>query len=263
MFMDGSGGSRTAWVWDVWNKNYDQIDDDNHGFPTMDPDLWRQIVTMYHNAGINVCSHAVGDRATDWVIETYALALEQNPIYGLRHGIIHCNIPTDWAIDTMAYLQKGLDAAYPLSQPAFTWWLGDVYAGNFGPTRDPRLNPYKTYENSGIIWGGGSDYSVDPYPAKTGLYAAIARKTLLGTWGWYPFGTAESVDIHTALRAYTIWNAHQMFLDDKVGSIEVGKYADIAIWDKDMYTIPTEELLNLNCLMTLFNGRVVWQDPTF
>jgi predicted amidohydrolase YtcJ len=261
MYIDGSGGARTAWLYDEWNKNYDEIDTGNYGYPTMDPDLFRQIVTMYHNAGLNVNVHAIGDLAIDWYMETLALAQVQNPIYGLRHGIIHCNIPTEWSLDTMAWMQKALDAGYPLSQPAFTWWLGDVYAGNFGPARNPRLNPFKTFLERGIMWGGGSDFSVDPFAAKTGLYSAITRKTLLGVWGWYPFGTDECIDIRTALRAYTIWNAHQLFLEDKVGSLEAGKYADIAIWDKDMYTIPPEELLNMKCLMTLFNGNIVWQDP--
>jgi hypothetical protein len=218
---------------------------------------------MYHNAGMNVNTHAIGDRAIDWTVGTYALALEEKPTYGLRHGIIHCNIPTDWAIDTMTWMQEGLDAGYPLAQAPFNWWLGDVYAGNFGPARDPRLNPFKTYLNHGMIWGGGSDFSVDPFPARYGIWASIARRTLLGVYGWYPFGTTESVDVRDALRSYTIWNAHQLFLEEKVGSLEVGKYADIAIWDKDMYTIPTDEIKDLKCLMTLFNGKIVWRDPTF
>ncbi len=52
-----------------------------------------------------------------------------------------------------------------------------------------------------------------------------------------------------------------MFLDDKVGSIEVGKYADIAIWDKDMYTIPTDEIKDLKCQLTLLGGKIVYKAP--
>jgi predicted amidohydrolase YtcJ len=227
----------------------------------MDPNIFREMVTMFHNAGLHVSVHAIGDRGIDWTVETYALAQEQKPTYGLRHGIIHCNIPTDWAIDTMAWMQKGLDAGYPEAQSVFMWWIGDTYAGNFGPTRCPRLKPFKTWLDHGMIWGGGSDYYVDPFPARYGIWASIARQTLLGVYGWNPWGMAESVDVRTALRSYTMWSAHQMFLEDKVGSLEAGKYADIAIWDKDMYTIPTDEIKDLKCLMTLFNGKIVWQDP--
>ena len=84
----------------------------------------------------------------------------------------------------------------------------------------------------GIKWAGGSDYGVTPFPARYGLWASVARKTLNGTYGATPFGTAESVDIKTALRSYTVWAAHQMFLDDRTGSIEPGKDADIAVWDR-------------------------------
>jgi predicted amidohydrolase YtcJ len=81
---------------------------------------------------------------------------------------------------------------------------------------------------------------------------------LLGVYGKDPFGRAESVDVHSALRAVTIWAAHQMFLENKIGSIEVGKYADLAVWDRDFYSIPTDQIKDAYCLMTYFDGKVVF-----
>ncbi len=115
----------------------------------------------------------------------------------------------------------------------------------------------------GIHWAGGSDYNVTPFPARYGLWASVARKTLNATYGAQPFGTRESVDIKTALRAQTIWAAHQMFLDGRIGSIEAGKDADLAVWDQDMYTVPTDQLKDLKCVMTLLRGAVVYRDPSF
>jgi predicted amidohydrolase YtcJ len=89
----------------------------------------------------------------------------------------------------------------------------------------------------------------------------VAREPLLGAYAKDPFGRAESVDIHAALRAMTIWAAHQMFLEKKIGSVEVGKYADLAVWDKDMYTVPTAQLKDLKCLLTIFNGKIVYRAP--
>jgi hypothetical protein len=66
------------------------------------------------------------------------------------------------------------------------------------------------------------------------------------------------VDVHAALRAVTIWAARQMFLEKKIGSIEVGKYADLAVWDRDFYAVPTAEIKDAKCLMTIFNGKVVF-----
>jgi len=69
---------------------------------------------------------------------------------------------------------------------------------------------------------------------------------------------AEAVDIHTALRSYTAWGSRQMFLETKIGSLEVGKRADIAIWDRDLYSVPTEQIKDIKCLMTLIDGEVVY-----
>jgi len=256
--IDGSGGARTAWMHDEWNRNATDVDRGNYGYPVTHPDTLRRILRMYHDAGFHISVHAIGDRAIDWTVDSYAEALEANPQRGLRHGIIHANIPTDHALDVMADLEQRFDAAYPEPQAGFTWWIGDTYAGNFGPERSPRLNPFKTYMERGITWAGGSDFNVTPFEARYGLWASVARETLLGVYGTNPWGMDESVDIHAALKSYTIWAARQMFLEDEIGSIEPGKYADLAVWDKDLYSVPTAELESLECQMTIFNGKVVY-----
>jgi predicted amidohydrolase YtcJ len=257
--IDGSGGARTAWMHEEWSKDFTGKDTGNVGYPTIDPQAYRQIVKQLHDNGIHVSTHAIGDRGIDWVVDTYEQVLTSKPTRGLRHGIIHANTPTDHAIDVMARLQKTHDAAYPESQSTFMWWIGDTYAANLGPGRAHREKPFRTYVSKGVIWSGGSDYPVTPFEGRMGLWATVARKTLKGTHGATPFGTAESVDIKTALRSYTIWAARQMFLEDKVGSIQVGKDADIAVWDRDPYTIPTDDLPNMKCDMTLLAGRVVYE----
>ncbi len=263
MFMDGSGGARTAWMHQDWNKNLTETDTGNHGYPSTPPDQYRRIVTDLHNAGVHVSTHAIGDQAIDWVVDTYAQALAAKPTKGLRHGIIHGNTPSDHANEVMSRLQRDYDAAYPEASASFMWWIGDTYAGNFGPSRNPRMKPFKTWVAKGIRWGGGSDYAVTPFAARYGLWSSVARETLNGTFGKTPFGMDESVDIRTALKSYTIWAAHQIFLDDRVGSIEVGKDADLAVWDRDMYTVPTAALKDLKAELTLVRGRVVHRGPAF
>ena len=255
LFMDGSGGGRTAWVYDPWFKTPTELDGNNTGYPNIDPPVYRQMVKLFHDAGVHVSTHAVGDRAIDWVVDTYSDLLKQTPTKHLRHGIIHCNIPTDHAIDTMARLQRDYDSGYPETQAPFMWWIGDIYAASFGERREQRLMPYKTYTQKGIIWAGGSDYFVTPFPARYGLWSSIARQTPSGK---QPFGTAESVDIHTALKSYTIWAAHQLFLEDRIGSLEPGKDADIAVWDRDAYSIPTNDIKDMHCELTLLRGKVVF-----
>jgi predicted amidohydrolase YtcJ len=258
IYMDGSGGARTAWMIMDWNKNSTDRDTGNTGYPSTEPEEYRRMVQLFHQAGIHVGTHAVGDRAIDWVVDTYAGVLAESPTSGLRHSIIHANIPSDHAIEVMSMLEAKYDAAYPEAQAPFMWWLGDTYAANFGPERSKRLLPLNTYLQHGIHWGGGSDYFVTPVAARFGLWASVERETLKGTYGAHPFGTAEAVDIHAALRSYTIWGARQLFLEQRIGSLELGKDADIAVWDRDMYEIPSPELKNLKCELTILHGEVVY-----
>jgi len=258
LYMDGSGGARTAWLYDEWNNQMTAVDSGNRGYPASNPDTVRAMIKRYSAAGMHVSVHSIGDKAIDWTVDSYDQAMKEHPIKGLRHGIIHANIPTDHALDVMARLQKDFGAAYPEPSASFHWWLGDNYAGNFGAARSKRLNPFATYLKRGILWANGSDYGVTPFPARYGLWAAVARQPLLGVYGGDPYGRTESVDVHVALKSVTIWAAHQLFLEKKIGSLEVGKLADLAVWDRDPYTVPTSALKDMRCLLTVFDGKVVY-----
>jgi len=233
----------------------------NRGYPQVDPAVYREMVRLFHRNGVSVGTHAVGDRAIDWVVDTYALVEQEQAHPGLRHSIMHANLPTPHALDVLVNLQKQYDAGYPEMQPEFLWWIGDIYAASYGPKRDQRLEPFKTLQSRGILWSGGSDYPVTPVAARYGLWASTARQTTKGTYGLHPFGMAEAVDIHTALRSYTAWGARQMFLEDKIGTIEPGKKADIAVWDRDLYSVPTDQIKDMKCLLTLLDGQVVYTSP--
>jgi predicted amidohydrolase YtcJ len=259
LFLDGSGAARTAWMNSPWYKNGNQLDTGNVGYPLIAPEVYREQIRLITEAGLNVGTHAVGDRAIDWAVDTYASVLATRPVHGLRHTIIHANLTTPGSIATMARLERDYDAGYPEAQAPFLWWIGDNYAGNIGPARAPHLIPLASFLKAGVHWGGGSDYPVTPFAARYGLWAAGARETLNGRYGKQPFGTAESVDIHAALRAYTAANAHLLFLERRIGSLEVGKDADIAIWDRDLYSVPLASLKELRCQLTLLAGRIVFR----
>lgn len=263
IYMDGSGGARTGWVYDDWLRNGTDPDltrsgTGNRGYPQTDPATYHEMVRLFHQNGIPVGTHAVGDRAMDWVVDTYALVEQEQPHPGLRHSIIHANLPTPHALDVMASLQKKYDAGYPEMQPEFLWWIGDIYAANYGFKRGQHLEPLRTLQSRGILWSGGSDYFVTPVPARYGLWATLTRQTANGIYGPRPFGESEAVDIHTALRSYTAWGSRQMFLEHKIGTLEVGKRADIAVWDRDLYSVSDEQIKDLRCLMTLLDGEVVY-----
>jgi predicted amidohydrolase YtcJ len=262
IYMDGSGVGRTGWMYGDWNRSLADVDVGNHGFPALDPSLYRRQVELFVAAGVTVGTHAIGDRAIDWVADTYAEALHSTPKRGLRLSIIHANLPTDHAIAVMADLQKRYDSGIPETQPEFLWWLGDTYPASLGAARSQRMIPLRAYLDRDMIWAGGSDADVTPFPARYGLWASVARESLNGTFGRTPFGMAQSADIHAALRSYTIWAARQLFIEKETGSLERGKFADIVIWDRDIYKVATAQLKDLACDATLFRGKLVYERGT-
>jgi len=260
LFMDGSAGARTAWMYEPWYKSGPELDGNNVGYPNIEPTVYRDMVKLFHDAGYHVSTHAIGDRAINTVVDTYDALLKEKPTKGLRHGIIHGYIPSDHAMEVEARLQRDYDAGYPEIQPPFIWWIGNLVAPNLGLKRSEHMTPLRTFTEKHILYAAGSDFFVTPFPARYGIWSSVVRKTQTGT---QPFGISEAVDIHTALKSYTIWAAHQLFLENRVGSLEVGKDADIAVWDRDLYSIPADQLKDLNCQLTLLRGQIVYRDPMF
>jgi len=259
IYIDGSGTARTAWVYDDWNRDYTDVDEGNTGLTYLAPEVLFEQIRLFHDAGIHIGTHAIGDRAIDFTLDAYDRVLADRPTIGMRHSIIHCNLPTDHALDLMARLQREYDAAYPEVQPAFLWWIGDVYVANFGAERSRHVLPLRTFAERGIRWAGGSDYDVSPYALRHALYGATTRTTMLGAHGSEPWGTAERISVHETLRAYTATAARQVFLEDRIGTLEVGKLADVAAWDRDLYAAPPESLAEARVILTIMNGRVVYR----
>src|ERR1022692_3369301 len=99
IFMDGSGGARTGWVYDDWLRNATTPDVTssgvgNRGYPQVDPAVYQEMVRLFHQNGVPVGTHAAVDRAMDWVVAPYPLVEQEQPHPGLRHSIIHANLPT-------------------------------------------------------------------------------------------------------------------------------------------------------------------------
>ena len=128
------------------------VDAGNSGYPNIDPQVYRQMVRVFHQAGISVGTHAIGEQAIDWVVDTYAEVEKEKPTVGLRHSIIHAYLPTDHTIEEMAALEKQYDTGYPEVQPVFLWWLGKSLAPSLGSERLARTMPLKTYSEHDVRW---------------------------------------------------------------------------------------------------------------
>ena len=106
---------------------------------------------------------------------------------------------------------------------------------------------------------GGSDAPVVSYNPFLGMYAAVTRRTQTGR----VLGSEEKVTVEEAIRLFTINAAYSTFEEDLKGSIEVGKLADMIVLDRDILTIPPEEIKEIRVLMTMIGGEVVYKAPEF
>ncbi|WP_340313344.1 amidohydrolase [Rhizorhabdus argentea] len=258
ILLDGAVMARTSWMHADFAADAAHPMPTGHGYPTVEPDVYRQMVRLFVRAGVPLGTHVIGDQAIDLAVDAYADALKAFPRQGLRLSLIHAHIPSGHALDLMADLQRRYDSGIPEVQGGFLWWLGDALPSALGPDRSAHTMPFATYRKRGMIFAGGSDFPVTPLPARFGLWASVARQPLKGVFGAQPFGLDEAIDVRTALRSYTIWAARQLFIEQQSGSLEVGKWADIAVWDRNPYTVPTAALEDMTCLMTLYKGQVVF-----
>jgi len=253
IMFDGSGMARTAWMYEEWNKNFTELDKGNFGYPVTPVKTMKEIVKAAHDADLQICTHTIGDRAMDVAMDAYEEAIKDNPRGDVRHSLIHANAPSYEQMDRMSDFGSNLVIE---TQSPFLYFIGDNYAGNFGPERSKRMIPLKSMLDRGIIVGNSADWSVCPFPPRYGLWAAVERKTWKGTYGSHPFGLDESVTVKDALRTYTILAAKCLFMEDKIGSIESGKYADMVVWSEDLYNVPVENLKDVKVEMTFVGGQL-------
>ena len=220
----------------------------------------QEIVPLYQQAlraGIQIATHAIGDRGNASVAEWYQQALagvapaERPNGADVRWRIEHAQIlrPSDyhWFVDLPIIASM---------QPSHA--IGDLH---FAPARlgDARLDgayAWRSLVDRGVIVVGGSDAPVERGSPLIEFYAAIARADLQGFQGpdWRP---QEAVDRATALKMFTLWPAYASFREAELGTIEVGKRADLTAFDVDLMTAPPADILEGEATLTVVDGVVV------
>ena len=140
--------------------------------------------------------------------------------------------------------------------------IGDLHfvPARIGVERTAGAYAWKSLLDMGVAVAGGSDAPVELGEPLIEFYAAVARKDMQGRdgTGWHP---EEAVSRHQALRMFTWFPAFAAFQEDSTGSIAVGKWADLTVFDKDIMTVPVAEILTAKNVMTVVGGRVVYRGP--
>ena len=158
------------------------------------------------------------------------------PNFAPRWSVIHAYQPMEPKTNMLADMKKYGIIAVP--NPVFNWQQGTGFANNIGRERMARLQPFRSYVNSGVMMASGSDYGVTTHNPWMGMYALLTRKDqTTGT----VYGPDETLDIKEALSTYTINGAYLTNEEQSKGSLEVGKLADLVVLD-----IPSIDALQQN-----------------
>lgn len=245
MAVDGGVGPRTALFYEGYQDKPNEF-----GNQMISQGELNKMVELGHKNGFQVAIHAIGDKAIDIAMNSYEHAQKVSPRPEPRHQIVHCYFPTDKAKKQMIELGVMVNTQTP-----FLYFLGESFLEALGEERCRECMPVRTLSDLGIPVGISHDSTVTPPLPNIGLYASVERKTIKGS----VLGTRESVDPKKALSFYTIPAAMHCFMEDKIGSIEVDKYADLAIWNFNPLEVEPEKLKDWKCEMTFVEGEKVFQ----
>ncbi|HWO02255.1 MAG TPA: amidohydrolase [Blastocatellia bacterium] len=250
--FDGALGSKGAALLEKYS------DYDTAGFLTHKEE---ELIPMFVEAlkrGIQVETHAIGDRANRVILDLYEKAFnavppDQRKIREPRWRVEHAQIVTPADIPRFAKL-----GVIPSMQPSHA--IGDLYfaPSRLGMKRLEGAYAWQSFIKSGSIIAGGSDAPVERGEPMIEFYAAVSRKSLNGFSGegWHP---EQAVSREQALKMFTIWAAYAAFEEKVKGSIEVGKLADLTVLSADIMKIAEPEILKTRCVMTVIGGEVVFQ----
>jgi len=249
-FVDGSLGSTTAWFYAPYADAPRTT-----GLTVTDTADLRDWIVAADSAGLQVVVHAVGDRANDWLLDAFTEARARSGRTDQRFRVEHAQHLTRAAIARFAR-----DGVIASMQPYHAIDDGRWAEQRIGPERIRTTYAFRDLLDAGARLTFGSDWTVAPLDPLLGIYAAVTRRTLDGAnpEGWIP---AQKITVDEALTAYTRTNAYADFRERDLGTIEVGKAADLVVLARDLRAIPPEEIGRVAVDLTMVGGVVAFRRP--
>jgi predicted amidohydrolase YtcJ len=249
--FDGALGSRGAALLEPYSDA-----PETSGYLTQKEAELQPIFEEALRKGVQIETHAIGDRANRVILDLYEKAMktvppEQRKIREPRWRVEHAQILT--ASDIPRFAKLGVIASM---QPSHA--ISDLFfaPSRLGKERLAGAYAWQTLLKSGVIICGGSDAPVERGEPMIEFYAAVARKSIKGESqdGWHP---EQAVSREQALKMFTTTPAYAAFEEQDKGSLEPGKLADLTILSKDIIKIPAPEILTTTCAMTVIGGEIV------
>jgi len=248
LYADGALGSRGAALLEPYSD-----DPENSGLIVTDDSHMLEVCIAALENDFQVCTHAIGDKAIRKMLDIYEQALKEHPNTDHRFRIEHSQIVN--LDDVSRYAELGvIPAMQPQHAVSDMPWVED----RIGAHRLEGAYAWRSFIDEGLIIPCGSDVPVEVPNPMIGIYNAVTRQDENGypTGGWLP---EQKMTIEEVIKGYTIWAAYSAFQEDILGSIEIGKYADFTILDKDILTIDPMEILNTKPIYTIVGGEINYQ----
>ncbi len=248
LFSDGSIQIFTAYMSKPYHSPF-RGDAGYRGYPVYEPGVLRDHILRLHQAEHQIHIHANGDAAADDVLHAFEHAQETYPRIDHRHTIIHGQTLREDQLDKMAEL--GVSVSF-FSYHVYVW--GDRHMSLFlGPERAERISPAASASKRGIRYTLHNDTPVTPTRPLELIWCAVNRLTASGRI----LGPDQRITPLQALRAHTIDAAWQVFREDDLGSIEVGKSADFAVLSKN--PLESAETINkIEVRATIKDGELIY-----
>lgn len=253
-FADGSLGSRTAYFFQPYSddaKNYGLLAGDMHPISLM-----RDRMMKADAAGLQICTHAIGDRAISTILDIYSEIEKAHGPADRRWRIEHAQHMAAKDFDRFAQLHVIASV-----QPYHAIDDGRWAEARIGHDRASRTYAFRTFLDHGVRLAFGTDWDVAPLNPMLGLYAAVTRETLDGKNpnGWFP---EQKLTVAEAVEAYTMGSAYAEFQEEEKGSITPGKLADMVLLSDDIFSIPPDHIRDVTVLKTIVGGKIVWDANT-
>ena len=246
-FIDGTIGSGTALMFEPFSDN-----PETSGLSMMPYDEFEKMVITADKFGFQIGVHSIGDKGNNWTLNAFEKAQQVNGHRDSRHRDEHAQ--TLQPSDIPRFAQLGVIASM---QPTHCISDKKFSVKRIGPVRAKGAYAWKSLADAGASIAFGTDYQVEPLNPMEGLYASITRKERLGEEGegWYP---EQKISMEDAIRYYTLGSAYAQFMEDRKGMIRPGYLADIVITDRDLLTIPENEIMKTKIDYTITGGKVVY-----
>ncbi len=240
IFTDGSLIGRTA----ALSQPYADPPD-TAGFLVKREETIREQVRLAHEGGWQVALHAIGDRAIEVTLDALEAVMGPDAA-GFRPRVEHAGVLRPDLIERIRRL-----GAVVVTQPRFVFEFGDGYRAALGDERIRLTFPLASLRGLHVAFS--SDRPVTDGAPLLGIAAAVVRRTASGA----PYASEEAVTVEEAVQAYTLGAAYSAFAEGELGSLEVGKWADFVVLDRDPFGVDPEEVGEVRVLRTVVGGRVV------